>query len=135
MSPEPLRQAARRRRSEALERARAALAALARRGERVSFQAVARQAGVSRQWLYTQPELRAAIERARATPAAANARDVPVAQRSSEASLRQRLEGVLEENRRLRQENRELRTELALAYGQARQARTAGPAALTPADA
>jgi signal transduction histidine kinase len=58
MSPEPLRDAASRRSSDAFARGRAALAELARRGERVTFQAVAREAGVSRQWLYTHTELR-----------------------------------------------------------------------------
>jgi regulator of replication initiation timing len=54
---------------------------------------------------------------------------VPAAQRSSDASLRQRLEGLLDENRRLRQENAKLREELALAYGHQREARTAPPTA------
>lgn len=62
------------------------------------------------------PQDRAEIERLRARmPPAA-----PVAGRASEASLRQRLDGLLAENRRLRQENAGLRDELALAYGRAR---------------
>jgi hypothetical protein len=124
MSPEPLRDAAARRSSDAIARGRAALAERARRGEQISFQAVAREAGVSRQWLYTQPELRAEIEQARAARVASASDCVPPAERSSEASLRQRGEGLLEENRRLRQENGELREELALAYGHRREART-----------
>jgi hypothetical protein len=35
-------------------------------GDAVTFDAVARAAGVSRSWLYTQPDLRAEIERLRA---------------------------------------------------------------------
>lgn len=101
-----------------------ALAELARRGEPVTFQAVARQAGVSHQWLYTHPELRAEIERARETHARRSV-GVPVVERSSEASLRQRIEGLLDENRRLRAENAELREELALAYGHQRETRAA----------
>ena len=57
----PLALAARRKRERAHERARAALRDLDRRGETISFQAVARRARVSRQWLYKQPELRAEI--------------------------------------------------------------------------
>jgi len=131
MPAEPLRDAARRRSDDAVARGRAAIAGLARRGEQVTFQAVAREAGVSRQWLYTQAELRGEIERARAARVAPAGGGVPAAQRSSEASLRQRLKGLLDETRRLRQENAELREELALAYGRQREAQrvaTAGHA-------
>lgn len=123
MSPEPLRDAASRRSSDAIARGGAALAELARRGEQVTFQAVAREASVSRQWLYTQPELRDEIERLRAATAGQAASGVPAGQRSSEASLRQRVESLLDENRRLRTEVGELRDELALAYGRQREAR------------
>jgi hypothetical protein len=116
MSPESLRDAARRRSSDAVARGRAALAELVSRGERVTFQAVAREAGVSRQWLYTHPELRAEIERVRATR-------VLHAERASDASLRQRIESLLDENRSLRKDVGELREELALAYGHQRDTR------------
>jgi hypothetical protein len=119
--PGPLAAAAIRRRDEARDRARTALRDLDRRGETISFQAVARRAGVSRQWLYTQPELRAEIERLRGrdSPAAPRA---PDAERAREASLRQRNTTLLAENRRLRDQIAELKTELAIAYGQRRAA-------------
>jgi hypothetical protein len=123
MSPEPLRDAAKRRSADAVARARTAIDELAGSGEQVSFQAVARRAGVSRQWLYTQPELRDEIERLRTATAGQAPSGVPAGQRSSEASLRQRVESLLEENRRLRTEVGELRDELALAYGHQREAR------------
>ena len=123
MPAEPLRDAASRRSSDAIARGRAALAELARRGEQVTFQAVAREAGVSRQWLYTHAELRVEIERLRVAHADRPGRSVPAPERSSEASLRQRVESLLEENRRLRHENAELREELALAYGRQRETR------------
>ncbi len=122
MSPEPLRQAAERRSGEAVARGWAAVAELARRGGQVSFQAVAREAGVSRQWLYTHPELRAEIERVRAAHPGQSGPRAPQ-QRSSDASLRQRVESLLDENRRLRKEVGELRDELALAYGRQRETR------------
>ncbi|MGH2762969.1 MAG: DUF6262 family protein [Thermoleophilaceae bacterium] len=125
MSPEPLRDAAQRRSSEAVARGRAALAELARRGEPITFQSVAREAGVSRQWLYTHTELRGEIERLRSSDAGQTGRRVPVRERSSEASLRQRVESLLDENRRLRDELGGLREELALAYGHQREARNA----------
>ena len=43
---------------------------------------------------------------------------------TSEASLRQRLQSLRDENHRLREENHSLKTELALAYGQQRDARS-----------
>ena len=101
MLPEHLATAAQAKRAVALGRAEVALRDIARTGEPVSFQAVARHAGVSRQWLYKQPQLRSEIERLRtARPAAKPA--LPPAERATEASLRQRVEGLLDENRRLR---------------------------------
>ncbi|MGI8423413.1 MAG: DUF6262 family protein [Chloroflexota bacterium] len=104
------------------ETLRRALDALAADGLAVSIQAVARRAGVSRQWLYMQPELRARIEQLRdrqpsPTMATATALDD---QRARERSLRQRNEALLVDNRRLRAENQTLRDELAVLYGQLR---------------
>jgi hypothetical protein len=116
----PLAAAAARRRATALERARTALADLDSRGKPVTFQAVARAAGVSRQWLYTQPELRSQIERLRDRPPTAGGRSAH--ERASDASLRQRIEALRHENQRLRHEVHQLRAELALAYGHQREA-------------
>jgi uncharacterized protein DUF6262 len=117
----PLAVAAQRKRDRVLERAHAALRDLDRHGETISFQAVARVARVSRQWLYTQPELRAEIERLRARQPDTATR-VPDAERAREASLRQRNMMLLAENRRLREQIAELKAELAIAYGQQRAA-------------
>jgi hypothetical protein len=117
----PLLAVAHRKRDRAIERAHAALRDLDRRGETISFQAVARHAGVSRQWLYTQPELRAEIERLRARHPPVAPR-VPDAERAREASLRQRNTTLLAENRRLRDQIAELQAELAIAHGQRRAA-------------
>jgi hypothetical protein len=119
MPAEPLGRAAAARHDRATRAAIDALRSLDREGGPVTFQAVARRAGVSRQWLYTQPGLRQQIEtlrdRASSTPDG-----VPARQRASEASLRQRAEGLRAENQRLREENASLKQELAIAYGQQR---------------
>jgi len=116
---EPLTKAAAARHERAVECAERALRDLDAEGPAISFQAVARRAGVSRQWLYTQPALRAEIERLRErTPTRSDG--VPSRQRATEASLRQRLETLRAENQRLREENAGLKTELAIAYGQRR---------------
>jgi hypothetical protein len=119
-----LHAAARRKSANTLQRARGALDELERVGGEVTFQRVARTAGVSRQWLYRQPQLRARIEALRAKPPA----PVPARQRASDESLRQRLSAALHDNQRLRTENQQLRDELARAYGARRvEARRAGP--------
>jgi len=123
MAAEPLGRAASARHERTVARAEQALRELDAEGAPVSFQAVARRAGVSRQWLYSQPELRARIEALRDRAPAPGG--VPARQRASEASLRQRLESVRAENQRLREENAGLKAELAIAYGQQRRARDA----------
>jgi Family of unknown function (DUF6262) len=102
------------------ERARRALSKLDRLGATVSFQNVATEAGVSRAFLYAHPQLRAAIEQLRGQRHAASSR-LPAGERASEDSLRARLRGALEENKRLRAENAQLRDELALAHGHIRE--------------
>jgi hypothetical protein len=102
------------------QRARQALADLDRRGLPISFQAVATHAGVSRAFLYAHPQLRATIEQLRDQHQHARSR-LPARQRASEDSIRARLRGTLEENKRLRAENAQLRDELALAHGHIRE--------------
>jgi len=125
MASESLSRAAAARHARAVTRAEETLRALDREDAEVTFQAVARRAGVSRQWLYTQPELRREIEQLRErAPVATDT--VPARQRASEASLRQRVEALRAENRRLRDENASLKDELAIAYGQQRAASSSG---------
>jgi hypothetical protein len=96
-------------------------------GTAVTFDAVARAASVSRSWLYTQPDLRAEIERLRVEQQRASADPVPARQRASDASLLRRLEAANERNRRLAEENRQLREQLARALGDLRAARLQSP--------
>ncbi|GGJ53306.1 DUF6262 family protein [Streptomyces brasiliensis] len=60
-----LNQAARRKSEVKTKAAEAAVRALLKRGEPVTFQAVQREAGVSHSFLYTHPTLRERIERLR----------------------------------------------------------------------
>jgi len=128
-----LRAAARQRAEETLARANAALERLAASGEPVSVAGAAAAAGVSRSWLYTRPELLeriAALARERPRPARGAA--LPAAQRASTASLHRRLELAHQRIRQLSDENRELRDELARAYGQARAQRARTDASERP---
>ncbi|MFF8619214.1 DUF6262 family protein [Streptomyces sp. NPDC015350] len=125
--------AARRRATATRRRAVAALRRMDATGTAITFETVAREAGVSRSWLYNQPDLRAEIERLRARrrsiPAA---RPVPDRQRASNVSLLRRLEAATERNRQLEAENRELREALALALGEQRTADLPGRRGDTP---
>lgn len=89
-------------------------------GEPVTFTSLARAAGVSRSWLYRQPDLRAEIDRFRAAAGNSPAPRVPSAQRASTDSLRRRLEATLDEIQRLKTENHQLREEVARRFGQQR---------------
>jgi hypothetical protein len=107
-----LADAARRRHQLTRSKAVLALRELDRTGQPITYQAVARQANISRSWLYTQPDLRAEIERLRHTdrpPAPA----IPAAQRTSDRSLLRRLHAATERNRQLAAENARLRSQLA----------------------
>ena len=127
MPPErgPLALAAERKSTDAVARARAAITALHDAGATITFQGVAQHAGVSRQWLYKNTELRAEIEKLRG--AQMGARRVPVTQRASDASLRQRNQTLAEDNKRLRAENTDLKAELAVLLGERRAARASTP--------
>ncbi len=119
-----LLKAARKRSEQTRNKAARALQRLDRAGQPVTFEAVAREAGVSRSWLYSQPDFRAEIQqrRARRRPAPA-APLTPHRQQASDASLLRRLEAASLRLKHLEKENLELHRTLAEALGTARTAR------------
>jgi AraC-like DNA-binding protein len=118
---ERLRQAAKDRHETTLAKATTALRSLAHAAEPITFGRLARTAGVSRSWLYRQPELRQQIEQLRQSRPPKGS-TVPAAQRASDDSNRQRLAIYREELERLRAENRDLREQLSRKLGAARAA-------------
>jgi hypothetical protein len=108
------------RRIAALQRARTSQAARKRQdvldtlqtmtgnGVRVTFDLVARRAGVSRQFLYSDPELRTAVEQARSRPPSNPSRDVT----GDADGLLTDLLLAREEIKRLRSETARLKTKL-----------------------
>ena len=114
-----IRTAAVKRTRDAQTRARKTLRGLGNAGIPVSFAAVASAAGVSRQFLYTQPELREEIERLRSDRQAEPR--LPARNGRNDDGIRVRLRAALEDNQRLREEIRLLREELAIAHGHARE--------------
>jgi hypothetical protein len=112
--------AARRRSAATRRRAAAALRRLDDAGRPISFDALAREAHVSRSWLYGQQDLRAEIERLRDQRQPPAQQPIPARQRATEASLRSRLELATQRARQLEADNRQLRDALAEALGQRR---------------
>lgn len=115
--------AARRRSQDTHRRATDALRRLDQTGTLITFAAIAAQAGVSRSWLYRQPDLRAEIERLR--PDHKHNRPLlPAALRASEASLHAQRQALQTEIDRLTEENRRLTRQAELLLGQRREDRT-----------
>lgn len=113
--------AAQQRAEKTRQRAAAALRRLDAAGKPITFDSVAREAGVSRSWLYAQTDLRSEIERLRARhQSQPPGRVPPQRQRASDPSLLRRLEAATDRIRRLEQENRELRTAVEQALGERR---------------
>ena len=120
MHPDPLSEAAARRHQLTRARAVQALRELDRSGAPVTFAGVAQAAGISRSWLYTQPDISSHIRRLREKTDSAGA--VPAGQRATEASLRARLTAALDRNKHLADDNARLRRQLARALGDQRSA-------------
>jgi len=115
-----LREAAQRRSRQARERAEKAVTAAYRTREPVMVASIARAAGVSRSWLYTQTDLIAAIDQIK-NGAPSPARTGP--QPAATASLQRRLETALLRIKALRGENAELTRRLETAHGEIRKLR------------
>jgi hypothetical protein len=119
--------AARRRAEDTRRRAVSAMRRMDAAGQRITYQTVAREAGVSRSWLYAQDDLRVQISQLRQRHPAASASPVPPQrQQASASSLLRRLEAATERIRRLEAGNRHLRGALALAPGERRAAEVIG---------
>jgi hypothetical protein len=117
--------AARRRAEQTRQRAIAALRQMDATGQRISFDAVAREAHVARSWLYTQQDLRSEIERLRQQHPAPSP---PRRQHASDQSLLRRLEVATARIRHLEAGNQRLRRDLARALGERRAADIVGQA-------
>jgi hypothetical protein len=123
MQPEPaphLARAARARHENTRAKAIRALRELDHHGDPITFQAVAETAGISRSWLYTQPDLRNEIERLRQITGRAPDTPIPAPQRATGASLLARLTHAQQRIKQLTDENQQLRRQLAHALGDRR---------------
>jgi hypothetical protein len=123
-APAPLAAAAARRHQLIRARAIQALRELDRAGSPVTFASVAGAAGISRSWLYTQPDIRDQIRELRSTRSPGPGSAIPASQRATSTSLRARLTAALQRNQQLAEENARLRRQLARALGNQRSTRT-----------
>ena len=112
-------EAARRRHAEARERSERAISAAAGSPNVPTVVAIAKAAGVSRSWLYTQPDLLAAIAQLR-TKGSGRRSNVPPA---SDDSIRRRLDTALARNKELRSQVDGLTRQLEAVHGELRRIR------------
>lgn len=112
-----LKEAARRKSEEKIKAAEAAIRRLVKRGEQVTFQAIQREAGVSPNFLYKNPDLRARIEHQRRTHHPAP-RPVPTGGDSDNNIVMALAAEVARLKKQHRQEVTELRKALEQAHGE-----------------
>lgn len=110
--------AAQQRHDNAHQRAQEAIRVAAARGEAITATALANRAGVSRAFLYANPDLIEAIRELRGTGQGLAA--VSRRHGATDASLQRRLEALAQRNKDLRTENQDLRRRLEVVYGQLR---------------
>jgi hypothetical protein len=120
-------QAAQRRAQQNRQRAITALRRMDANGQRITFDAVSREAGVSRSWLYSQDDLKAEIERLRGRhPAGQSARVPPAAATGLGLLAAPPPGGGHRPNPGTRGDNQQLRDALARALGERRAAEVLG---------
>jgi predicted nucleic acid-binding Zn-ribbon protein len=113
---------ARRRSEQTLQRAQNTLTAMAARGDTVTVASLAKNANVSRSWIYTQPELRERIEQLRLAPPARPPGSA-AASRASLESFKRRLDLAHQRIAQIRDENLQLRRSVEQLHGQLRELR------------
>lgn len=115
-----LAEATRQRSHRARTNAEKAISAAQRTGSHTSFAAIAKEAGVSRSWLYTQQDLVTAIRQLQnRQPSSQRTGSQP----ASIASIQRRLDIALGRIKQLRTENSDLAARLEMAYGEIRRLR------------
>ena len=119
-----LLEATQRRSADARKRAEEALASATKSRTPITVVAVAKAAGVSRSWLYTQSDLMDAIthlQQRQPSPARTGQQPATV------ASLQNRLDAANHRNKQLRGQVAELTQRLEIAYGEIRALRNTQP--------
>lgn len=116
--PQHLRDAAERRHKEAVHRATVALGKLSEAGAAINFSSVAREARVSTDFLYRQPQLRQQIQQLRSASGTYRDSEQTAAQAGSSAPVRALSAQLKTLRRNCRQEIAALQAALAAAHGE-----------------
>ena len=122
-----LREAARRKHEECLNRISAAIREADRLGQTVTVQGVAKTAGVSPSWIYTQPAVYEAVRSRRAEADNRSRMRIPEAQGAGRASQHKRIELLVTRLRETTEDNQRLRSELAVVHAELRRMRQLQP--------
>ncbi|PSN13301.1 hypothetical protein C7293_16505 [filamentous cyanobacterium CCT1] len=111
-----LRESAKRKRDQALEKVEAGIKKLVKEQRPINFNTVAEASAVSKAWLYKQPEVRQRIEYLRSQPG--SRQKPPPKHRASDESLKAIIQTLKSRVKRLEEKNRDLTQQNQVAYGQ-----------------
>ncbi|MDZ7965544.1 MAG: DUF6262 family protein [Nostoc sp. DedSLP03] len=115
-----LRGNAQRKRQEAFEKVEQGIQKLIKEQKVINFNTVAKASGLSKAWLYKEPEIKARIEHLRENNS--KTKEIPPKQRSSDASKDAIIKTLKERIKRVEAENRGLRDQHEAIYGRILQA-------------
>ncbi|MEH2086090.1 DUF6262 family protein [Nostoc sp.] len=115
-----LRGNAQRKRQEAFEKVEQGIQKLIKEQKVINFNAVAKASGLSKAWLYKEPDIKARIEHLRENNS--KIKEIPPKQKSSDASKDAIIKTLKERIKRVEAENRGLRDQHEAIYGRILQA-------------
>lgn len=118
-----LREAARRKHEECLSRVNAAIREADRLRLPVTVQGVAKAAGVSPSWIYTQPAVYEAVRSRRAEADHRSPTRIPGAEMTGRASQQKRIELLVSRLKEMTEDNQRLRNELGVVHAELRRMR------------
>lgn len=110
-----LREAGLKRRNEAITRTEKAIQSLIREGKNITFNAVIQRAGVSKSWLYRQPDLKERINALRSQSVRAKKR--PTINAATDHRKDTMISALRDQVKELKKEMRALEMQLQVAYG------------------
>lgn len=110
-----LKENAEMKRQATLAKAETAIQRLIGENQPITFDGVAQAAGISRAWLYKEPEMRARLLSLRSQNQPRPS--VPTVQRATDASKDAMLYALREQVRKYRKENEEVKRQIEVAYG------------------
>jgi DNA repair exonuclease SbcCD ATPase subunit len=115
-SVEGLRESAQKKRQETFEKVERGIQQLIKEKRRINFNTVVEASGVSKAWLYKEPEVKSRIEQLRAQ--STGTKKIPPRQQTSDKSKDALIKTLKDRIKRLVAENQELRQQNQVAYGQ-----------------